>query len=627
MQGNKEHVSELASSFHQSSSRFDISASEETELAVFDGGGVWNNLRRRKAGNHSKGSQDNEEDENNKISRVAYVDMPLQFRMEEQQLGFSSNSRLGVNSTMVLSPQWTGTLASFADIRGDKSGYTQAKVELDYEIPPSSLSKVVSWCEKASLNVGVQARGCHQVHVEGKVALHADQTTPYFLRKRIGPTGDLNLSARYTQWLNHPIGNATEPSIGETTLSASQKYGIFKVQSTYTIPNNWWSAVPTLDLSISSLPSYHPWIIKAGWRLKQKDDSILPYGSISLTPKLSDILSLHFNAAWTWSRGLTTTCLWKQDLSGKPSSAASLDPLPASKPSREKSLQLGVQTNWMIQRTAALFVWTDSDFRLRIPIGIVPSSNTLLDSWSFSLQTMFLTILTRVIQDGLADMFHLRMVQIQAQETEQQQSLLRRQKAREDAIKQQHLMNRQAQNRIEEEGEIGLVIQKALYGIHLHENDESIHRPETEGENPNSSGALAQSSTATEIAQTQDHCLDVTVPLQFWVQQGQLDLPAMSKRNLLGFCDPRPLSSYKNQPPELEGSGERSTQTWTTWWKGFVTHKKDHPCRGTNEQSHHLQLFVRYRCGGFLYEITIEDEEGMTLPHPHAVQVTETVAQ
>ncbi|KAL7562138.1 hypothetical protein ACA910_016697 [Epithemia clementina (nom. ined.)] len=664
-------------------STFVIPSTEETELAIFDGGlnrSIHAKGRRQSAGSSSSnnGGDDNDDNDEKKISRVAFVDMPLQWRMGDQPtLSFSPHSRMGVNSVMILSPQWTGSLSSFADIRGENSGYTQAKVELDYELPSSMQSWLTStktssvdsssWCKKANLNFGLQARGYHQIHVGGKVVLSKNKTTPWILPKVLAnqrwmKRGDLAFSGQYSHWLNRPLDTLAnvDDSLGETTFTATQKYGLCTVQSTCTIPSSiWWlwgsststttGLTPTIDFSVSSMQSYHPWNLRMGWRWhhhpRENESTIRPFWNISLNPKLSDILTLNFNAGWTLARGLTTTCLWKQSLGETKTTTTSQKPNKSSSPfsrtreQSEKYLQVGVQTNWMARRTALLFVWTDCEFRLRIPIGLVPGSR---EAWmDFSLQSIFLTVLTRVIQDGLAAVFGLHMVHTKANETAQQQVQLRRQKARSDALKQQHLMKRQAQTRVEDEGETGLVIQKALYGRNLFKNKQlGSSRPISSNSNAD---ATATTDTTTDTLTSPDsstpsaaniedeggeECLDVTVPLQFWVQQGQLELPAFSKRNLLGFYDPSRYTTtqQKQQSSAIHnGLSSPQQQQQQRWWKGFVTRQaamelSSDPQQQQQQQSP-LELYIQYQSGGFLYEMTVHDEEGLLLPSPHALQI------
>ena len=651
--------------FHRSRSAFIVPNGQEKELAIFDCGPTnSNNLgsrkKRRRQGDELADDEDGEDE--NKISRVAYVDLPLQFLTEEQELGFASNSRMGVSSTMVLAPQWTGSLSSFADIRGEQSGYTQAKVELDYELPSSAMSLAKNYlpsCEKANVNFGIQARGFHQGHVGAKVVLRSE-SCPWILQRftKICP-GDLTLSARYSDWLNRTMsGDLPGESLGQTTITASQKCGLCTIESTCTVPNNWWFVSPSLDFSISSVPSYHPWSIRAGWRwYRHRDESIQPFWNISLTPKLSDILSIHFNAVWTSTKGLTTTWLWKQDLGsegGDPMETPNMSKQSSKwSKKREKSLQLGVQTNWMVYRLAALVVWTDSDFRLRIPIGLVPHPQQQQPdgSWfAFSLQSLFLTVLTRVIQDGLADMFHLHVAQTQAKETAQQQAQLQRQKAMGDALKQQHLMKRQAQIRREEEGQTGLVIQKAVYGTNLEFlrnqkrktmtattnnlntcGDVPIATTNNNNDTNNSNGTTNDMMEAFSLG-----ILDVTIPLQFWVQQGKLELPILSKRNLLGFCDLRawqlPDGGTQQQQQQQNNTDSSpsssllslsSTGGMSSWWKGFVTRQKTLKDLAKDVQSP-LELYIQYDCGGCSYEITIQDEEGIELPSSQAYRIIQT---
>lgn len=100
--------------------------------------------------------------------------------------------------------------------------------------------------------------------------------------------------------------------------------------------------------------------------------------------------------------------------------------------------------------------------------------------------------------------------------------------------------------------------------------------------------------------------LDVTIPLQFWVLDSKLTLSGVSKESFLGFC---PLERRKVE--------EKEEESWSDWVKGFWTVKA---CsRGANPDT--AQLTVRYRFGLETFELTIDDDDELSLPSVSAKRV------
>jgi len=209
-------------------------------------------------------------------------------------------------------------------------------------------------------------------------------------------------------------------------------------------------------------------------------------------------------------------------------------------------------------------------------------------------QHLLLSCWNKILLDGLAACLRLDELAQQAQALAQEQQTLHNQKQTTDAWKQQHLMQRQAKSRMESEGEVGLVIERAVYGVLLLSNLEA---------NEEESGKREGEET-----------LDVTVALQFWVSQGKLELPATSKRDLLGFCDPRGDKAKSS-------AGVSQTKPWRNLWKALFLGGYDERDDSNLSSNGPLQLYIRYRSGGFSYQVTVGDEERVMLPHPQAIQI------
>jgi len=330
---------------------------------------------------------------------------------------------------------------------------------------------------------------------------------------------------------------------------------------------------------------------------------------------------LQFHAFAQGVRGLVTTVTWKQELQnddskkdqhqqgGTNGSAGSSNSLDKKPNKSEKALELGIKTQWLSRRTDILIFWTDQDFQFRIPIALLPNVDNLA---TCILQNLFLSCWSKICLDGLTDCFNLQQQVEKVQSLAQQQDQLQYQKAREDALKQQHLMERQAKSRREAEGEVGLVIEKAIYGV-------------LEFGTPHQEEAKDELGNTPDNGSNHKETLDVTTALQFWVSQGKLELPGSSKQDLLGFCDPRSLGN--NQQDE-EASAKQSP--WHQWWEGLFHTLDNSDGSLSNQDRPPLELYIRYRTGGFSYHITVQDQHAVILPSPRALQLdggTHTLSQ
>ena len=123
--------------------------------------------------------------------------------------------------------------------------------------------------------------------------------------------------------------------------------------------------------------------------------------------------------------------------------------------------------------------------------------------------------------------------------------------------------------------------------------------------------------------------IDVTIALQFWVMNSSLHLPSMNKSNMLGFYDVRPET-----PVRLEGGVLNS---WQRTIQGYLKHiiggtggnRKLSQMEAQNKkQKEHQQqkstiptLTVRYRHKGSVYEITVLDDEELSIPCSSAMML------
>lgn len=181
-------------------------------------------------------------------------------------------------------------------------------------------------------------------------------------------------------------------------------------------------------------------------------------------------------------------------------------------------------------------------------------------------------------------------------------------RARENAARQVKLMVRQA-NAIKkkEEGQGGLVIVKAVYGVMDNESRQWL-RCDAERSTENNANADVKLVW---------HVIDATTQCQFWVMDSSLHLPAESKKHMLGFYD---LLSYVSEDEWLVERTQSSTIfTLGKWWKK--------PWRRQIEKRKDLVvvLSVRYKWDGKIYDAIYHDDEAVDLPSRFArvVNLTE----
>jgi hypothetical protein len=307
-----------------------------------------------------------------------------------------------------------------------------------------------------------------------------------------------------------------------------------------------------------------PWNIGLGLNWRKRSPSV----QLQLSPQLGN-RQLH----------LTTTTMWSGGKDGNWAVGGTL-----SQRTKEVSpfeFSLGVRHTGMRDKGLVwVFSLSHGGFVLRIPIVIstvVPASSL----W-YPIQVTYFLLLSRIVQDAIASVLQLNCNQT-SDKLAQQQKLQNREKVRQDAARQQLFMERQAKIQTEaEEKRNGLVVQKAVY--HAHGGDS----------------------------------WDVTIPLQFWVSDSCLQLSASSKCYMLGFYDVAASASTKKKYYVRRVKQTGSRFCWL--WAPFVSIKDQE--KMTKPVS--AKLSVNYAIGDDSYEITIQDDEELTLPSPKAKLVNRT---
>jgi len=159
-------------------------------------------------------------------------------------------------------------------------------------------------------------------------------------------------------------------------------------------------------------------------------------------------------------------------------------------------------------------------------------------------------------------------------------------KGKKDAELQMKLMKRKSNlNKVTEEKKSGLVIVKATYGV-------------------------------------ADECIDVTVPLQFWVMDSKLILTSHPKSRMLGFYD---VMQSRGTANSMTNNAE--TTPYDNKEHGLLSlwHKLFHSETIESKHKEIPTLSIRYRFNGELYDISIMENQSLTLPSPHAKRVIEEV--
>lgn len=352
------------------------------------------------------------------------------------------------------------------------------------------------------------------------------------------------VSARYTQRAT------TEPLRGaQLSLTGRSNYAWGIVSSTCRIPVARSPNPDPLALTAAwQSKTVHPWRLSVGWNQFYNFS-----WQCSLSPKLSPYQTLRLAwgqvrpGIWTWSGN------FGQQLR------------------QGKSLHVALSYN-ASRGLLWIFSWSNGDFSLNVPISFLDFE----DMWA----AVALAGVTKVIQDAVA--LVLRLDQVAAESTVQQQKLQvdKEQAARSEALGQQGLMKRQATTRMRlEQEQQGLVIQSAIY-------------------------FLSSSSSEKDSRTT----LDVTIPLQFWVSDSSLELPAGSKKNLLGFFD---ILAHRIQEPKEQQDLPQVDSIWTRqWWTNFVRLPK----QKARSKTARPMLEVVYEFRGNRNQIVVHDEEKLVLP-------------
>ncbi|KAL3779075.1 hypothetical protein HJC23_003393 [Cyclotella cryptica] len=291
---------------------------------------------------------------------------------------------------------------------------------------------------------------------------------------------------------------------------------------------------------------------------------------------------------------------------------------------------------WKQAKTFSLLQLERGDSSVSIPIAIHPLA---LTTWDSCIRMFYASVVSITVDTIVAELLcnatsilRLKFLQLllgtgykdekylhysrQGIKTDQQQDeeLLREQhvaKACQDAFKQRNSMEKQARHIAEKEGEHhGLVITKAIYGVMDTESHQWI-LPRTKGNESFCSCAL-----------------DATIPLQFWVSNGTLRMPAVSKKHMLGFYNV--LDCVSNEDWISDRAPLPSNANLNTGASSNVIQKMYQWCRnqlnGTPKNSETWKdlvavLSIRYKWEDKLFDAMFYDHEAVELPSSRAKEV------
>jgi Domain of unknown function (DUF3395) len=408
------------------------------------------------------------------------------------------------------------------------------------------------------------------------------------------------------------------------------------------------TASSMLSSSLSSIISRSNWFLS--W-------STSP--TIVLSPLLRVCLCLGFSTHGAWN----VCAIWKQPLlvhnkrqtngttSTRTSPNCSQDAAGNSShhSNPQRQLSIGVEKRVLSSSTTAstglvwLFTWTDNDLTVRVPVSLCPTflnaASSLSSCTQLVLQGLLVSLLSALMQHVVAQVLlsvvfaddddNRSRTRTMPDASTAQTAANAAMSRRKDALQQQNLMKRQASTRMRaEEEKNGLVIETAIY---------RLVRATTTATDATTDHSIPLQQQQHRHSLDDASFLNVTVPLQFWVSESSLQLPAMSKKHLLGFHElyssaTRILSSpdtatsvdiEESVPLSLLSSflSLSSFKSFSQWFSGFYTLRQIKGKKNDSTAQQRPILYVRYKFEGVLYEITVQDTQSLKLPSPRATRV------
>lgn len=245
------------------------------------------------------------------------------------------------------------------------------------------------------------------------------------------------------------------------------------------------------------------------------------------------------------------------------------------------TLGFGMEHDITLGTWTWIWEWTYQNSTFRVPIPVL-RLGTISDP-SFYSRKMYYGIYNLLVQAMVADLFQDVTEQRSPNEEEVQNPAtqdytISEYKTKKEAALQVSLMARVAESKrfAESRRENGLVILRATYWL------------ESRSADGNTAGRVAS--------------MDATRQLQFWVTNGRLSLSSFPKSSLLGF--------YNLETESRTHGSSKTKWDWRVWrrWTRRSGRNLQHEGPKT------AQLTIRYSSCGYVYEITVGENEIVLLP-------------
>jgi Domain of unknown function (DUF3395) len=351
------------------------------------------------------------------------------------------------------------------------------------------------------------------------------------------------------------VGDQANVMFGATHHTTTAWYGVgifyypnkFVKKSSYAFQVQSQQRLENVNMTVKFLVPYHTMkpntILSVSNKTFQAELGMAksrPHATLSVSPKLSKHRILELSYRW--------------QKSGFRADAVVIQSLGTAK----SRIGMGVRHDSR-QGVAWLLTWVRGDVIIKIPIFVLNNEGMMMHVCSF-----YFAAISFLIQECIADLWQLNS----SDSAPSPHHLISKgYKARADAEKEKFLMERQANSRrVAEQEKSGLVITKAIYYVPLEDS------------------------------------WDVTTQLQFWTDKSSLDLPALSKQNLLGFY--RIARDSSSEEDEI-----------VYWWQFWKPRRKSKLGSSLGRRLPRTPLLkVHYDYSGSSYEIEIKDGEPLSLP-------------
>lgn len=577
----------------------------------------------------------------------AVLEIPLQYTVNSDNLSglsLQQKSHLSIVSSFPIhartsaagnrqatSLQWSVS----SGIRGN-TGYTTGSVDLrhshHHDVECQKSSSKTARCTTLSAGIGMQPDKLTARSSCGSIPSYASPTLRLGISTTHKPAPQTTSS--FSANLHFPKLSATsEPCLLSVSATNQRRVHLKPIPASMNVRAHCVTMLDPLSPRLNSVTasvSLSPSVVasvtaeeKPSWLLqvgcsKQKD-KIRPLIGISISlwlPKLKALFSrklFEFSVQWRGTQSWHVGGLWKlaaQNADGNVQnrhvgvgvtlgSTAGANKAAGAGTLKQSASNLGL-LSW-------IFTWTEGDLTLRVPILLTSAASATTIFNHQATQIFYLSFLSSIVQDVVGHIFAQTPTcdetSIKDREKQLENDRNRRNKARDDAFIQQSFMERQAKIRTAaEKDRDGLVIHRAVYFRRRGGSDGG-----GDGEPP----------------EKYSEYIDVTIPLQFWVSpnESKLDLYGAPQRSsMLGFYELTEHSSKETVPTGPSFSSfnqDTQTASWTDMFNSFWMDKESTKAQ-PEINSTPAQLSIQYDFEGRPYEITVSDDEDVSLPSPRA---------